>query len=153
MDCTIKKEIRRRKGLYRKAERSNNASHWTTFKPFMNQVISCIGQSKENHYAWLSLKLKSCNLFSREGWKTIKSMIFPHTVIPFPPFFNVSTDSLIVGVLKANILNVYFANQSCIHDDSFSNIPDERFHFIHDTLDTIKIMSSEKLDFLNHFPT
>ena len=50
MNCTIKKEIRHRKRLFRKAKQSNNASHWTKFMCDWNKVISLIRQSKESYY-------------------------------------------------------------------------------------------------------
>ena len=99
------------------------------------------------------MKLKSGNLSSRDWWKTFKSMMSPHTAVSIPPLFDVSNDSLIVDDHeKANILNVYFANQSCI-DDSFRNIPDVRLYSVHDTLDTINIMPSEVLDVLKTLKT
>ena len=63
MNCIIKKEIRRRKRLHRKAKQSNNASHWTKFKSV--KVISLIRHSKESYYEQLSMKLKSGDIFAR----------------------------------------------------------------------------------------
>ena len=153
MNATIKKEIRRRKRLYRKAKKSNNASCWAKFKFVRNRVISIIRQSKENYYERLSSMLKSGTLSSRDWWKTLKSMISQHTETCIPPLFDVSSDSLIVDDHeKANLLNVHFANQSCT-DDSFSNIPVERFQLEHDTLDTINIIPTEVLDILKTLKT
>ena len=70
-------------------------------------------------------------------------MISPHTETCIPPLFDVSSDSLIVDDHeKANLLNVHFANPSCT-DDSFSNIPVERFQSENDTLDTINIIPTD----------
>ena len=115
-------------------------------------VISIIRQRKQN-YERLSSKLKSGTLSSYDRWKTLKSMISLHTITCIPPLFDVSSDSLIVDDhKKANLLNVHFANQSCT-DDSFSNIPVERFQLEHDTLDTINIIPSEVLDVLKTIKT
>ena len=153
MNATIKKEIRHRKRLYRKAKKSNNASCWAKFKSVRNRVISIIRQSKENYYELLSSKLKYGTLSSRDWWKTLKSVISPHTETCIPPLFDVSSDSLIVDDHeKANLLNFHFANQSYT-DDSFSNIPVERFQLEHDTLDTINIIPSEVLDVLKTLKT
>ena len=112
MNATIKKEIRRRKRLYRKAKKLNNASCWAKFKSVRNRVISIIRQSKENYYERLSSKLKSGTLSLRDWWKTLKSMISPHTETCIPPLFDVLSDSLIVDDHeKANLLNVHFTNQ------------------------------------------
>ena len=153
MNAIIRKEIRRRNRLYRKAKKSNNASCWTKFKFVRNRVISIIRQSKENYYERLSSKLKSGTLSSPDWWKTLKSMISPHTETCIPPLFDVSSDSMIADDHeKANLLNVHFENQSCI-DDSFSNIPVERFQLEHDTLHTINIIPTEVLDVLKTLKT
>ena len=65
-----------------------------------------------------------------------------------PPLFDISRDLLVTDEHeKANTLNNYFANQSCI-DDSSSSLPDERFQIIRQTLDSIHVMPSEVLDVL-----
>ena len=66
INCTIKKEIRRRKRLHKKAKLSNNVNHWSNFKSVRKDVISLIRQSKLNYYERLSLKLKSGSLSPRD---------------------------------------------------------------------------------------
>ena len=148
MNCAIKKQIRRRKRLYRKAKLSNNINHWSKFKSVRNNVISLIRQSKSNYYEHLSLKLKSGSLSPRDWWRTLKSMMSSQSSTSIPPLFDISKDLLITDEHeKANTLNNYFANQSCI-DDSFSTLPDEHFRVIHEILDSIHVMPSEVLDVL-----
>ena len=48
MNWAIKREIRRRKRLYRRAKLSNNCNRWSKFKSVRNNVISLIRQSKSN---------------------------------------------------------------------------------------------------------
>ena len=148
MNCAIKREIRRRKRLYRRAKLSNNCNHWSKFKSVRNNVTSLIRQSKSNYYERLSSKLKSGSLSSRDWWKTLKSMMTSHNKTSIPPLFDISNDLLIMDENeKANVLNNYFANQSLV-DDSLPTLPDEGFYFTHDTLDAIHVMPSEDFDVL-----
>ena len=143
-----KKEICRRKRLYRRAKLSNNCNHWSKFKSVRNNVTSLIRQSKSNYYERLSSKLNSGLLSSRDWWKTLKSMMTSHNLTSIPPLFDISNDLLIMDENeKANVLNNYFANQSFV-DDYFTTLPDESFYFTHDTLDAIHVMPFEVFDVL-----
>ena len=65
-----------------------------------------------------------------------------------PPLYDTSSDTLIIEEDdKANLLNSYFANQSCI-DDSLSFIHDENEEIVNNSLDSINVMPSEVLDVL-----
>ena len=111
-------------------------------------MIFLIRLSKLNYYERLSLKLKSGSLSPRDWWKTLKSMMSSQFSTSVPPLFDISRDLLVTDEHeKANTLNNYFANQSCI-DDSSSRLPDERFQIIHQTLDSIHVTPSEVLDVL-----
>ena len=153
MNCSIKKEIRRRKRLYKKAKLSNKVNHWSKFKSVRNNVISLIRLLEIDDYERLSLRLKSGSLSPRDWWKTLKSMMSTQSSTSIPPLFDISGDSLIIDEYeKANTLNNYFANQSYI-DDSFNEVPDERFYVINDSLDSINVMPSEVLDVLKTLKT
>ena len=111
MNCAIKKEIRRRKRLYKKANLSNNVNHWSNFKSVRNNVISLIRLSKLNYYERSSLKLKSGSLSPRDWWKTLKSMMSSQSSTSVPPLLDISRDLLVTDEHeKANTLNNYFAN-------------------------------------------
>ena len=64
MNCTIKKESRRRKRLYKKAKLSNNVNHWSKFKSVRNNVIS---NSTEQ------IKLLSTIVIKAKIWVTISA--------------------------------------------------------------------------------
>ena len=145
MTCFIKRKIRYRKKLYKKAKASKKASHWTKFKSVRNEVISLIRQTKENHYDLISSKLKSGTLSLRDWWKTLKSLMSSSPSSSIPLLFDFSSDSMVIDESeKANILNSYFANQSSI-DDSLSTLPEANYPKIQSSLDTINIMPFDVL--------
>ena len=148
LTCEIKKKIRRRKRLYRKAKKSNDVSHWSNFRSARNEVIALIRQNKAQYFERLASQLKSGTLSSRGWWKTLKSLMCPHSSTSIPPLYDTANDSMIIKEdEKANSLNSYFANQSCI-DDSLSFIPAENQEFTNNSLDSINVTPSEVLDVL-----
>ena len=140
LTCEIKKKIRRRKRLYRKAKKSNDVIHWSNFRLARNEVIAMIRQSKVQYFERLSSQLKSGTLSSRGWWKTMKSLMYSHSSISILPLYDTSSDTMIIEEdEKANLLNSYFANQSRI-DDSLSFIHDENQEIVNNSLDSIKVM-------------
>ena len=61
-------------------------------------------------------------------------MITSHNLTYIPPLFDISNDLLTMDENEtAHVLNNYFASQSFVND-SFTTLPNEGFHFTHDTL-------------------
>ena len=146
LTCEIKKKIRRRKRLYRKAQKSNDVTHWSNFRSARNEVIAIIRQSKVQNFERLSSQLKSETLSSRGWWKTLKSLMCSQSSTSIHPLYDTSSDTLLIEEDdKANLLNSYFANQSRI-DDSLSFIHDENEEIANNSFDSI--MQSEVLDVL-----
>ena len=117
LTCEIKKKIRRRKRLYRKAKKSNDVIHWSNFRLARNEVNAMIRQSKVQYFERLSSQLKSGTLLSRGWWKKLKSLMCSHSSTSIPPLYDTSSDTMIFEEdEKANLLNSYFANQSRIDD-------------------------------------
>ncbi|MEW8546337.1 MAG: endonuclease/exonuclease/phosphatase family protein [Candidatus Thiodiazotropha sp.] len=79
----IKKHIRKRKRLYRKAKITNNNDIWNKFRRLRNKTIALIRLSKQNHIEKLKAKLKSENLTSKDWWSTLKSFILPEKNINY----------------------------------------------------------------------
>ena len=148
MTSFIKRKIRWRKRLYKKAKLSNKACHWSKFRSARNEVITIIRQTKENYYDQLSSKLKSSSLTSRDWWKTLKLLMSSNSSSSIPPLFDNSCDSMVFDENeKANVLNCYFANQSRV-DDSLSVLPNEYYPLTQSSLDTLTILPSEVKDAL-----
>ena len=121
----IKRKIRQRKRLYRKAKNSNSSNHWSRFKRVRNEVIDLIRKSKQKYIDCLSDKLRSGSLSSRDWWKTLKSFISPSSSSSIPPLYDTNNDTIVVDEIeKANLLNSFFASQSSL-DDTAHLLPNE----------------------------
>ena len=111
----IKKLIRKRKSLFRKARQSNDLLIWQKFRRLRNKTTSMIRLSKQNHIDTLADKLKSENLSSRDWWPTLKYFISSGQKSTIPPLQ--SNDDLIIDdTEKANLLNDYFRDQTLLND-------------------------------------
>ena len=77
LTANIKKLIRKRKRLFRKARPTNDPLLWQRFRRLRNKITSMIRLSKQNHIDKLAEKLKSENLSSGEWWPTLKHFISP----------------------------------------------------------------------------
>ena len=62
----LKKYIRKRKRAYRRARRTNLASHWAKFRRLRNKAISILRDSKKTFYDKITDKLKSESLRSKD---------------------------------------------------------------------------------------
>ena len=74
----LKKQIRKRKRLYRKAKRTNLERHWIKFRQLRNETNTMIRISKQQFYDIIAEKLKSKSLSSKDWWSTLKTFISPN---------------------------------------------------------------------------
>ena len=111
----IKKLIRKRKRLFRKARQSNDLLIWQKFQRLRNKTTSMIRLSKQNHIEALADKLKSEKLSSRDWWPTLKYFISSGQKSTVPPLQS-NGDSIIDDTGKANLLNDYFRDQALLND-------------------------------------
>ncbi len=58
MTSTIRKSIRKRKRLYRKAKRTGNQLHWTSFRQLRNKTVSLIKEAKGSQTSKLENNLQ-----------------------------------------------------------------------------------------------
>ena len=71
----LKKQIRKRKRLYRKAKRTDLERHWIKFRQLRNETNTMIRNSKQQFYDIIAEKLKSKSLSSKDWWSTLKTFI------------------------------------------------------------------------------
>ena len=81
----LKKQIRKRKRLYRKAKQTNLARHWIKFRQLRNETNTMIRNSKQQFYDNIAEKLKSKSLSSKDWWSTLKTFISPNLNSAIPP--------------------------------------------------------------------
>ncbi len=70
----IRKLIRKRKRLYRRAKRTNINEHWASFRSQRNLVTSEIKKAKIKYNEELSNKLKANNTDPKLFWKISKQL-------------------------------------------------------------------------------
>ena len=68
----LKKHIRIRKRLYRKAKQTNDPDLWNKFRRYRNKTLSLIRKLKQSHTDKLKEKLHSDQLSSNDWWATLK---------------------------------------------------------------------------------
>ena len=70
----IKRMLRKRNRIHKKAKQTNRQGHWTVFRQFCNKCINYVCSAKSRFYNKTSNKLLSTNLTTKNLWKTIKLM-------------------------------------------------------------------------------
>ncbi|XP_045206258.1 uncharacterized protein LOC123558446 [Mercenaria mercenaria] len=117
MTNDIRRNIRKRKRLYRKARITSTQHYWQKFRTVRNETILMIREAKSNYFLKLSDKLKRGSLSSKDWWKTLKSITFKPNKINIPPLQDLNTTQT-TYLDKANLLNDYFVQQTNIDDDN-----------------------------------
>ena len=118
----LKRQIRKRKRLYRKAKQTNLERHWIKFRQLRNETNTMIRNSKQQFYDNIAEKLKSKSLSSKDWWSTLKTFISPNLNSAIPPIESewiIYTDDF----EKANLFNNYFQGQTVL-DDSNAILPE-----------------------------
>ena len=117
MHNDLRKLMRQRKRAYDKAKQTNNQHHWQKYKQLRNKTTNRLRSSKREYFDKIANKLNNnYNITSRDWWKILKSFIVTSKNSSIPPMKNnneVYTDDKD----KANLLNDYLKNQSCLNDN------------------------------------
>ena len=118
----LKRQIRKRKRLYRKAKQTNLERHWIKFRQLRNETNTMIRNSKQQFYDNIAEKLKSKSLSSKDWWSTLKTFISPNLNSAIPP---IESEGIIYtdDFEKANLFNNYFQGQTVL-DDSNAVLPE-----------------------------
>ena len=114
---SLKRHIRVRKRLYRKAKHTNDPNIWNKFRRYRNKTLSLIRKSKQSHTDMLKEKLTSEQLSSKDWWKTLKHFISQAKSSSIPPL---NDNDIIVSdpTEKAILLNNYFRDQTILNDNN-----------------------------------
>jgi len=154
LNNNIKKKIRQRKRLYRKAKQLNSYTHWSNFRRVRNDVVLLLRNSKNEYFNNIARKLKSSDLCAKDWWKTLRTFIPTNTSSSIPPLLDEQTRNLVANnSCKADMLNRYFASQCSIDESNhdlppMSNSNDNSLQYIHITqeevIDSIKCLKLGK---------
>ncbi|XP_053383769.1 uncharacterized protein LOC128549981 [Mercenaria mercenaria] len=119
MNNNIRKNIRKRKRIYRKAKRTNSPNHWHKFRQVRNETVLLIREAKSQYLIKLSDKLKNGSFSLKDWWTTLKSFISRTNNNVIPPLYNSNTRQTTSSDFeKANLLNDYFQEQTYIDDEN-----------------------------------
>ena len=122
INSNIKRNIRQRKRLYKKAKRLNTNIIWDQFKHKRNEVNSLIRIAKIQYKDKLAHDLKANDTNSRNWYKLTSELLTPKTDKPIP-FLEVDNKIIENDHDKAEALNSYFCKQSTL-DDTEATLPD-----------------------------
>ena len=146
MTNTIRRHIRKRRRIHKKAKRSNNETDWTLFRNQRNHVTSLIRQAKTDYHDRSCKKINTdIDKTGKEWWRLCKSVSFQksqeHTI---PPLLH--NDQLIYdNEHKAHAINEYFASISNV--DTNTHLSDQT-HQSPSTLENIEITQQDVHDII-----
>lgn len=72
MNNQIRKLIRKRKQLHRRAKRTDNPYHWSQFRKIRNKCLNLINKTKDYYHTKLINKLNDDSLNIKQWWKISK---------------------------------------------------------------------------------
>ena len=148
--CAIKKHIRKRKRLFRKAKATQDNEIWAKFRRQRNKTTSLIRRSKQTYLEKLAEKLKCNDVSSRDWWSTLKGFICPNKTKTIPPLH--SNGNIITETIdKANLLNNFFRDQTII-DDYNIDPPTVTAYPVFSELDSLILTSDDVLSVLKLLP-
>lgn len=142
----IRKLIRKRKRLYRKAKKTNGQLIWHEFRKPRNSVTNEIRKSKQNYFNKLTEELNREKINSKSFWKISKQLLKLDLSSSSVPPLQVNGEILEIDLDKATALNDYFASQSTVDDTNRTLPPVNPINY--HTLDSIAISDQDIKDVL-----
>lgn len=142
----IRKLIRKRKRLHRKAKKTNDQLIWQNFRKTRNSVTNEIRKSKQNYYNKLTEELNKEKINTKSFWKISKQLLKLDLSSSSVPPLQVNGEILETDSDKATALNDYFASQSTVDDTNRTLPPVNPINY--HTLDSIAISDQDVKDVL-----
>ena len=112
----LKRAVRKKKRLYKKAKRTNDTKHWKDFKVFRKQFKTKLAEAHDNYVK--DLLDTSLNEKPKRFWSYIKSRKRDHMGVPT---LKQDENLITTNVDKANLLSENF--QHVFTTEDLSNIP------------------------------
>ncbi|MCG8048301.1 MAG: reverse transcriptase family protein [Candidatus Thiodiazotropha endolucinida] len=146
MHNEIRKLIRIRKRLHKKAKRSNTETAWSKFRKMRNKIVKLIRSSKATEENRISEALKANTNNIKSWWKLSKQALnIDRTTESIPQLIH-NNQQIENDQEKADVLNTYFIAQSQLRDAN-TNLPEIQ-QPPYEKLHTIDITSSDIRDIL-----
>ena len=149
MHNEIRKEIRLRKRLHRRAKSKNDDISWEAFKVQRNKVNNLVRSSKITHFKKLATSLQQGNLNPKQWWTVTKQFLKQNKESDISLLIQ-NNKHFTSPHEKSNVLNEYFCMQSTV-DDSHATLPP--IEIPEHSLDNIVISSQDVEDVLRLLDT
>ncbi|CAG2210054.1 unnamed protein product [Mytilus edulis] len=124
LTADIKRMIRKKNRIHKRAKKTNSAPDWTKFRLVRNKCNKLVLNSKTDYFSKLSTKIISETHGGKQYWSLIKSLMKCDSSDSrnIPPL-QIDDDLICEDTKKAKIFNDYFCGQSNL-DDSNTHLPD-----------------------------
>ncbi|MCG7878660.1 MAG: reverse transcriptase domain-containing protein [Candidatus Thiodiazotropha endolucinida] len=123
INAQIKREIRKRKRLFKNAKRKNTTASWNKFKQKRNEVTLLTRNAKKQYKDKLINDLINSNTNSKRWHRLVKQIIAPQNNTQPIQFLEIGDEIVQTDHEIAETLNTYFLEQSTL-DDSHAFIPE-----------------------------
>ena len=118
----IRKLIRKRRRLHKKAKNTNNEHDWSKFRKTRNRCVNLVKVAKANYTEKQTALLDSPTHSVQNWWKLLKNLSgIPVNKSLYPPL-KIEGNIIENDTDKANCFNIFFCRQSTV-DDSNTIVP------------------------------
>ncbi|KAK6187305.1 hypothetical protein SNE40_005366 [Patella caerulea] len=120
MNGYIRRIIRKRNRLHKKAKRSNLPEDWAKFRYQRNHVTGEVRRVKTEFYQQIDHEINENNFTEKKWWKLVKTNILnsKQNKSFIPPLVDEQGKILYDAIDKANALNNYFTAQSNLENSN-----------------------------------
>ena len=144
---SIRKLIRKRRRIHKKAKYTNNTDDWSKFRILRNKCIALIRKCQTEYFDNLAEKLKHSSN-SKDWWKLANQLSgFNITKSEIPPIKKTDDCYEDIDMNKTQLFNEYFITQSTV-DDSGVDLPPLTYNQIC-SIDNIDITETNVKDVLS----
>jgi hypothetical protein len=120
---SIKRVIRRKNRLHKRAKRSNLSGHWERFRIARNKCNNLVSNANIAHYSMVSDNIRLEKDGSKNWWTLVKSLTGNNDCNRTMPPIEHNGNLVFNDIEKSELFNKFFCEQSIL-DDSDHTPPD-----------------------------
>ena len=147
---SIKKFIRRKNRIHKKAKHTNSINHWEKYRITRNKCNNLIRMAKNDYFSTISEKIIAESSGSKNWWNLVKRLLGSSKNRSIPPL-QTDDDLICDNFAKCELINDFFSEQSNL-DDSNSTVP-EPIDPLYDKLTQLHITETDVEDVLQLLDT
>jgi hypothetical protein len=118
---SIKKFIRRKNRIHKKAKHANSINHWEKYRKTRNKCNNLIKMAKNDYFSTISEKIKQNHLVVKIDGILLKDYLVQVKVVHYP--LQTDEDLICDNLAKFGLINDFFSEESNM-DDSNSTGPE-----------------------------